>query len=279
MNGKIFFSFALMCLLSINTSFAALTITEVNNAADLANEILGPGTSNVSGISYTGATNDGTSEFGTTGNFSQASIFSNGLASGLDFDSGIFISTGHVLDDGNSTLSTDFGRDGDSDLEALLPNIVATRDAAVLEFTFDWGGGDLVFNYIFASTEYGFAGDGNFNDVFGFFINPVGNIALDDPEPFISVNNTVDDLDMGANDILFDGFTNMLTATATALAQGTYSAKIAIADVGVMSQDGILDSGVFIQSNSFSIPVPVPAALPLFLSAMLGLGLISRRNS
>ena len=78
----------------------------------LATEILGAGTENVSGAIYTGANNSSGSQFGTENYYSQAGIFSGGLSSGLDFDSGIFLSTGYVMDDysdGNlsSTLATD----------------------------------------------------------------------------------------------------------------------------------------------------------------------------
>ena len=161
------------------------------------------------------------------------------------------------------------------DLNSLLPPDTVTRDAATLEFTFDFAGGDLVFNYIFASTEYSFANDpfGRFNDIFGFFLDGPsinGNIALTDTIPYISVDNTLGSLDPDPNDILFSGFTTMLTATATNLAAGTYTAKIGITDVS----DGLFDSGVFILSNSFSdgpVPVPVPFSALLFASGLFGL--------
>ena len=261
-----------------NPTFAALTFNSVNNASTLANEILGPGASLSGNAIFTEA---------LPGTFTQASTFSGGLSSGFSFDTGIYLTTGNVIDTDDDLLNSDLGGLDDEDLNSILntpqpPIDFNTSDAAVLEFSFNWDGGDLAFNYIFASEEYNEFVDAGFNDVFGFFIDGI-NIALTDTTPLVSVdnfNNGVNndlyvDNTGGTFDTLYDGFTRQLTAT-TNLDPGTYIAKIAIADVGQLSRDALIDSGVFIQSNSFSVPIPVPAALPLFLSALIGICLVGK---
>ena len=240
-----------------------------------------------SGLSYTGAA-------GASG------TFTGGLASGIGIESGIILTSGRAADavgpnsnsfDGGGSgddTSTNNGLGGDADLNVLsAPD--TTRDATILEFDFETTGGDLFFNYVFASEEYNDFVTAGFNDVFGFFLDGV-NIAL---IPGTSTPVGVDTVNLGANgglfnnntspatfDIEYDGFTDVFTAQALALAAGTHHIKLAIADTG----DRILDSAVFIQAGSFSDTptpvVPLPSALGtgMMVLGSLGVARLARRK-
>lgn len=235
----------------------AFTITPTNSGSDLANTILGEGISVVPGsINYSGA--DGASGF-----------FTDGMSSGIGIDSGIILTSGqatNALPPNDSDSEGAFnGFAGDSDLTALSG--FNTFDAAVLEFEFESEGGDLFFDFVFASDEYNEFANGNVNDVFGFFLDG-DNIALipgtDTP---ISINTVNGGNPLGTNannpqffnnndledggpffDIEYDGFTDVFQAEALGLSAGTHTIKLAIADGG----DSIYDSAVFIAANSFS---------------------------
>lgn len=115
----------------------------------------------------------------------------------------------------------------------------------------------------------------SFNDVFGFFVSggfdPATwtpfvnrNIAIipgtvNTPVSINNVNNGTAHAgpcvncayyinNTGGAFIEYDGFTTVLTASLNVVPCVPYSIKIAIADTG----DGILDSGVFLEANSFT---------------------------
>ncbi len=255
---------ATVCAFSVSAaSLSAAVIQSTGDASELANTILGPGITLSGQASYTGAS-------GSSG------VFTGGVADGLGFNSGIILSTGKAEQangpNGNGGVgevlgvgdpfddsSYDFGSSGDSDLEGLTTGF--TLDAAILEFDFITDGGDLFFDFVFASEEYiDFVGS-QFNDVFGFFITPEGgaqeNIAL---VPGTDIPITVNTINPNVNADLyrgnvnpatigteFDGMTQVLTAQRLGLGAGTHRIKIAIAD----TSDGNLDSAVFIRGRSF----------------------------
>jgi hypothetical protein len=156
-----------------------------------------------------------------------------------------------------------------------------TFDAASLEFDFTTKGGNLFFNYVFASEEYNEFVGSPFNDVFAFFLDG-NNIALVGGTP-VGINT----INLGSNsafyrnnspgsiDSQYDGFTTMLTAKALGLGAGTHHIKLAIAD----ASDSILDSAVFIQGNTFSDTptVPEPGTL-LLLGSGLAAALILKKQ-
>jgi len=176
----------------------------------------------------------------------------------------------------------------DADLTSLAGQSVT--NGVIIEFDFIPQGDTLSFNYIFASAEYTSYTCSSFNDVFGFFISgpgitgpysnnavniatvpggniPVGintlnsgnagfnnpaNCAAQDPNwqanavyfttsynPIFTATNGV------AN---FNGATVVLSANSSLVCNQTYHIKLAIAN----AVDQALDSGVFLEANSFS---------------------------
>lgn len=274
-----------LVLAMASTNALAIVIATTTDADVLAGNILGGGITIVPGTtSYTG----GAIQSGT---FTDGSV--------IGFESGIILTSGNAnLAPGpnvsdSAGLSNGFA--GDADLNALIPQ--NTFNAAVLEFDFETAGGDLFFNFVFASEEYNEYANTSFNDVFAFFVDGT-NIALAPDGQVASINNincgnpyigvgpncssfNNNDLNDGGPffDIEYDGFTDVLTAEALGLGAGEHHIKIAIADAG----DGILDSAVFIQSGTFS-DEPTSASEPGILALMsLGLalafaGTITRRR-
>lgn len=235
----------------------------------LVNEILGSGITIVpNSIKYTGAD-------------VASGIFTDGLSSGIGIDQGIILTTGTAKDaEGpnhfDGSFKTRHGLAGDEDLDGLLTGST-TYDATILEFEFESQGGDIFFNYVFASEEYNEFVNTEFNDVFGFFLGRKNtpqdrkNIALipgtttpvaintvnngnpdpgEDPTPSYPELFNNNDRDDGGPffDIEYDGFTSVFTAQALGLDPGVYTLKLAIAD----TDDDQRDSAVFIQAKSFS---------------------------
>ncbi len=175
----------------------------------------------------------------------------------------------------------------DSDLTTLAGQTVT--NGVVLEFDFIPTGDTLSFNYIFASSEYTSYTCSEFNDVFGFFIsgpgfngpftgnaeniatvpgsnvpvaintvnagtNPdfLGYCASADPNwqansiYFTTSNNTIFSNSAGVAN--FNGSTVVLSANASLECNEVYHIKLAVAN----AMDQILDSGVFLEANSFS---------------------------
>ncbi|MFT6740401.1 MAG: gliding motility-associated-like protein [Paraglaciecola sp.] len=221
------------------------------------------------------------------GNVNAAGIFSGGMAS-LGIDEGVILSSGNVVDaagpNNDGSVSTDWGgQPGDADLNQLQTNngqIPDTEDRIAIEFDFTPTVDMIQFNYTFGSDEYCQWIGSSFTDVFGFFISGPGinggftlnaeNVAvLPTTGESVSIN-TVNNVNnsgffvpnrLGAgvdgcggftsDDIEYDGWTTVLTATANVQACETYHIKLVLADNG----DGSLDSGVFLEANSFSAGV------------------------
>ena len=235
-----------------------LSVATTDSGAALVDAILGSGVTLVpDSIVYTGAP-------------LASGLFVGGLSAGIGIESGIILTSGNaalavgpnLLDDSDAAN----GLPGDSDLDGLIPEV--TLDATVLEFDFTTEGGDVFFNFVFASEEYNEFALSDVNDVFGFFLDGVNIAVIPGTTTPISINNVNGGNPFGSgnavnpeffnnNDrddggpffnIEYDGFTNVFTATATGLAPGVHSIKLAIADAG----DDAYDSAVFIQAGSFS---------------------------
>ncbi|MBR8827395.1 MAG: choice-of-anchor L domain-containing protein [Gomphosphaeria aponina SAG 52.96 = DSM 107014] len=241
--------------LGIATSSAqAITITPNDDGEDLVNSILGEGINVVPGsVNYTGAA-------GASGTF-------------VDGDSSIGIETGIIMTSGQAAAavgpndsdqtSTPNGTAGDADLDDLVTQ--GTNDAVVLEFDFESEGGDLFFEYVFASEEYNEFVNSSFNDVFAFFLDGENIALIPGTNTPVAINNVNGGNPIGTNatnpnlynnndpsdpqfDIEYDGFTDVFTASAEGLDAGTHTIKLALADTA----DSALDSAVFIKGGSFT---------------------------
>jgi hypothetical protein len=280
-----------LLLAAANPAAAALVVTGLpsGNASGtvLANNILGPGVTIVPGsVTYIGANN-------------QSGTFTGGLSAGIGIDSGIILTSGSVNNapgpNNSDNASTSTGTGGDAQLTALAGN--TTFDKAVLEFDFTTAGGDLFFNYVFASEEYNEFANSSVNDTFAFFLDGTNIALIPGTTTPVSINTVNGGNPFGTNaqnstfynnndaqdggpffNLQYDGFTDVFTATALGVGAGTHHIKIAIADAG----DTIYDSGVFIQAGSFSDTdpsVPEPGSLALLGISALGIaGYVRRRR-
>lgn len=255
-------------LATIGSAQAALVVNPTADANVLASTILGSGITLVGTPSYTGGAQ-------------AAGTFTGGLSAGIGIDKGIILTSGDASlapgPNANDGAGAALGLPGDSDLNGLIPQ--STNDAAVLEFEFTTTGGDLFFNFVFASEEYNEFVNSGYNDVFAFFVDgtnialipgtgtPVAINNVNCGNPYTPGGGTHCDL-FNNNDlsdggpfygIEYDGFTDVLTAQALGLGAGQHHFKLAIADAG----DSILDSAVFIQGSTFSdTPTPPGGEVP-----------------
>jgi hypothetical protein len=244
------------------------------------------------------ALGDGISVTRITGDAVQFGTFTNG--SGLwGIGKGIVLSSGRVIDYSNGpntspSFGTDLARAGHGDLDRLIPGY-QTYDAATIEFAFTASREQARFNFVFASDEYPEWVGTPYNDVFGAFLGGVGgkNVSYDQFGNRISINSAwmygtdPDNMAMIPPALQIptgtelDGATVLLRTVLGGLTPGEeYKFMFGIADAG----DNIYDSTVFISSFSGTSgeiedtsPVPLPAALWLFISGLGGLAVTRKR--
>jgi len=203
-------------------------------------------------------------------------VFGGGLSDGLPFDAGIILSSGDVHnaagpnDDLGGDGDTPFGTSGDDDLDTLLdllesqtdPELLDTRDAAVLEFDIVSSIATLEFEYIFASEEYPEFLTVLKNDAVAIFVNGE-NIAwvpgtTDVPVCVFTINGNQNNSFFRGNpfepnevfDLQYDGFTSTsahpwLTASVGVPTGVPIHIKIVIAD----EDDAVWDSAVFVKAK------------------------------
>lgn len=254
------FSFILsLGVISISAQTSYLEVNENISPEDLVEILIGNGVE-VSNISYTGAD-------------IARGEFWNGPGN-IGIDDGVLLTSGSVdIAVGPNTSGSDGtnnGAPGDPDLEAISG--VSSHNACILEFDFVPQSSMVSFKYVFASEEYHEYAGSSVNDAFGFFISGPGitgpysnsstNIALiplsSTPVSINTVNNGTQNQGPCTNCqyfvhnsgqfVEYDAFTTVLTAWSTVTPCETYHIKLAIGDGG----DGIYDSGVFLEANSFS---------------------------
>ncbi|NRB61955.1 MAG: gliding motility-associated C-terminal domain-containing protein [Saprospiraceae bacterium] len=205
----------------------------------------------------------------------------------MGIDRGIILATGPINSaEGPNSSGKESGNfrtnNGDQDLNLLTDAPI--RDAVALEFDFVPLDSVVTFRYVFASEEYcEFVGK-IFNDVFGFFVSGPGiegaftnqsdNVALiPGTSDYVSINtvnhvanssyyinntNRTDSENCGIaydpdnpvrQQIEYDGFTQVLTATLRLIPCETYHLRLVVADVS----DPHYDSAVFLEAESFNI--------------------------
>ncbi len=243
-----------------------LVITQGGVPATMVQNILVGSGVTISNVTYTGHP-DAIGSFTTGAN-----------ATNLGFSEGIILATGYVNTAMGPNTSASAGTNLNYPGDSLLSTLVApsqTFDAAVLEFDFVPLSDTIRFRYVFGSEEYPQYVGSSFNDVFGFFVSGgfdpatwtpfhYRNIAIvpgttNTPVSINNVNNGTNNVgpcmncayyinNTGGVWIEYDGLTTVLTASLHVVPCVPYRLKIAIADAG----DGILDSGVFLEANSFT---------------------------
>ncbi|MBE0646742.1 MAG: choice-of-anchor L domain-containing protein [Bacteroidales bacterium] len=209
-----------------------------------------------------------------------------GIEGGILMTSGIATHAMGVNDVCGKTGDT--GGDGDSDLDQLAGVPRSTHDASVIEFDFYPSYDTIKFNYVFSSEEFYTFCNTQYNDRFGFFLSGPGimgpfsngavNIAyMSGTTQYVGINTLCDDpLSNWCNapatcirtnpnppcrscencteprghgrQMQYNGFSYLLTAFYIVQPCQLYHIKLAIADAG----DHILDSGVFLEKNSFT---------------------------
>jgi len=199
--------------------------------------------------------------------------FGNGAAS-IGFDEGVVISTGNITNipgpNNAEGTTTQFNVTGDSQLNQLTSQPIG--DAVGIEFDFSPTISEIEFKFVFASEEYCEFVDDIYNDVFGFFISGPGingpyagaeNLAVlpgtNTAITINTVNNSLNDGFFNPNstscggttniaDIEFDGYTTIITTSATVIPCETYHIKLVIGD----GSDTEFDSAVFLEAGSFT---------------------------
>lgn len=189
------------------------------------------------------------------------------------FESGVILASGDIANaeghNNSSGTGSNISGGGDTDLQALLPGY-SINDVTVIEFDFVPASDTIRFNYIFGSEEFSEYVGSSFNDVFGFFISGPGingpytnnaeNIALLPNGQTVTIDNLYGTgwyvTSRGYDDAVeYDGLSVNLTAETIVQACETYHIKLAVGDAG----DHILDSGVFIETGSFTSGVQINA--------------------
>lgn len=255
-----------------HSATAALMVDLTDDAATLAQTILGPGVTIV-------GTPTLSSQPGQSGIFtgfdSGRYIQTGGNPGQYSIPSGIILSTGVASAAVGNFIggpSADLFGSGSPQLSAISGT--STFDADLLTFQFTSTRPTLSLNYAFASAEYP-AFIGGFRDAFGIFVNGV-NIAL---VPGTTMPVSINSINAGVNADLFTqysdpatpfnygGVTVLLTATANVSTNAVNTIQLAIAD----ALDGNLDSAVFIQGDS-PTPVPEPGGLAMLSTGLLWLG-------
>ncbi len=261
MKHRIIFRVFAILLIFISSAavHAQLLVTTGQTPQWYVNNVLLGGGVTVSNVTYVGPAN-------SIGHFQTGGTTTNlGLTEGIIMSTGVVNGTPAIGSPVTNFASTNNYSAGDALLNTLIPGYT-TYDASILEFDFFPLSDTIRFRYVFGSEEYPEWVGSSFNDVFGFFVtgpNPLGgtytntNIALIPSTAVpVAINNVnsgsyaiyyVDNQALNGQTIVFDGFTTVLEAWLVVTPCANYHIKIAIADAG----DGVYDSAVFLEANSF----------------------------
>ena len=248
----------LLSLFSLPLFYAAtaqLVVTEEPNDTTFIYSLAGPGIV-VSDI----VRNCSDSSSG----YFDATMANVGIDNGILLTSGAFL---NAVGPNNAGSTTAFiGTPGDPDLDALT--VWMTYDACIIEFDMAVASDTLKLKYVFGSEEYPeYVGSG-FNDVFAFFVSgpdiltPVNIAVVPGTSDAVTINNIneftnpayyvvngegySEPYSIDSTYVQYDGITVVMLATIPVTAGETYHMKMAVADAG----DGVLDSGVFLETGS-----------------------------
>jgi len=215
------------------------------------------------------------------GESSATGFFTEG-DSAIQLSRGLILTTGSAASNGSTFGANGMGvnfatyQNGNINSISVLSQIASgpVYDHTIFKIRFKPLSDSIRFRYVFASEEYPEYACSQFNDVFGFFLsgpNPNGalyanfNIALipgtnlpvsiNNLHPFNAINGNCPPLNVQyyhdnnqqARQPVYDGFTDVFIAEAAVTPCAEYEMYIAIGDVS----DGIYDSGVFLEANSF----------------------------
>jgi gliding motility-associated-like protein len=253
-------------LLIFSSAGAQITVTNNNNAALLAQQLAGPGVS-ISNATLTGIPN-------SSGTFTSTAGCNLNMPSGIILTSGV--ATRAVGPNNFPAVGPILGEPigpGDADIDAITGN--SSLDACVLVFDVTVLSDSLQFKYVFGSDEYLEFIPFGFFDAFAFIISGPGittqNLAV---VPNTATPVAINTINPSTNSIYYvnntpgacleyDGFTTVLTAKIGGLTPcATYHIKLVVADI----LDELVDSGVFLLSNSFTSNLPSIDSLSLSAS-------------
>lgn len=275
----------LILILTVFSVSAQLTTTVQSPVNLVQNVLLGDPGITVSNVTFQGAPS-------AIGRFTANNT-------NLGISSGIVMTTGTILSNAEGPLGPNnaagAGVDNGTPGYPLLTGLVGrqTYNASVLSFDFQTCSDSIEFRYVFGSEEYPEYVGSQFNDIFGFFISGPGfsgqqNIARLPNGSTVAINNVNNGNNQPATGvnptgpsnpqffvpngngsqapynqtniyIQYDGFTKVLTAKAKIQCNATYRLTLAIADVG----DGVWDSGIFLEANSFKANDPLKVSYTL----------------
>lgn len=267
-------------------SFAQLTITDNVTAAQLVDKLVGTGVTTLNPTLT--CNNNASAIFSGPSNLGIDSgiVLTTGAARTNGTNIGINSPANQSMQ--NSAYGFPYGPGDTDLSAMLAGSVTTvTNNACVLQFQFVPAGDTVKFQYVFGSEEYPEYACSQYNDVFGFLISGPGivsnipglptkrNIALvpgttNIPVAINSINSGVggfpvadcasqyagapftqyyvDNLNPVGQNIVFDGFTTVLTAIQNVIPCDTYTLKLAVADVS----DGGYNSGVFIKAGSLN---------------------------
>ncbi len=245
-------------------------------ATDLVQNILVGQGVQVSNVRFNGATGViGCDAIGTFYTDSNAATTNMGLREGILLTTGSI--TGAPGPNTSERITSNYHCSSytDTSLQSMAGASVGLYNTSVLEFDFIPQTDSVGFRYVFASEEYPEYINSQYNDIFAFFVSgpkPGGgtysdtNIAkipgVDMPVSVHNVNQIrnsayfVDNFGAPYGDptmwptaqLEYDGFTSVLTASIRVIPCQLYHIRISISDVN----DSSVDSGVFLESESFS---------------------------
>ena len=278
-NKYALFLFCFILSLDINAQIGITNNSPNNNPTHLVSNVLVGGGVTISNIQFSGDNQQiGYFSNGNSIGMPSGIVMSSGHA--MDADLGGFPGSTNTPSSGiqcttnPNTVCNDLYTVANS-VPVMLGqwfSVSSINDMCVLEFDFIPESDTISFNYSFGSEEYLTYVNTAWNDVFGFFISgpgitgpyssPTGfpngsqNIAIvPNSNPPLPI--TVSSVHPGYNSqyynsgnttISYNGYTDVFTAIAVVQPCQTYHIRLAIAD----GSDDWLDSGVFLEANSFS---------------------------